>query len=103
MNPKHHSPSVDGACRGRASCVTARGMKPQIRPRPTPRPTRPTRPKPAPQFYSDSEAAAILAVSPSMIRKLRRLGKLEHVYIGRAVRISAAALQAFIDGLRGAQ
>lgn len=76
-------------------------MRAQHRQATTNSPQRPTRPRPAPQFYSDSEAAAILAVSPSMIRKLRREGKLPFIAIGRSVRIDARALQAFVDGLRG--
>ena len=80
-----------------------RCMKAQQRRADTARPTRPTRQKPAPLFYSDSEAAALLAVSPSMIRKLRRQGALACVYIGRAARIPASALATYVDGLRGAQ
>lgn len=55
------------------------------------------------EFFSDAEVAIKLGVSPSYVRKLRREGKLPFVAIGRSVRIDARALQAFVDGLRGAQ
>lgn len=77
-------------------------MRSQARPHSPERTARrSTRARPTPLFYSDAEAAALLSISVSMIRKLRRLGKLEHVYIGRSARIPAQALAAFCDGLRG--
>ncbi|WP_131764618.1 excisionase family DNA-binding protein [Candidatus Protofrankia californiensis] len=47
------------------------------------------------------EAAESLAVSRSTVYELLAVGVLESVYIGRSRRIPRAALDAYVDRLRG--
>ncbi len=51
-----------------------------------------------PLLLKVNEAAARLAISPSMLRKIVREGRLGHVRVGRALRITEGALDKFVAG-----
>jgi excisionase family DNA binding protein len=53
--------------------------------------------EPSPEtMYDVSEAAKRMGISPHTVRKLIRLGELEHYRIRRAIRISEAQIQAYL-------
>lgn len=79
-------------------------MRATRRREPDARPTRSTRPPrrtPPPRLLlDDREVASMLAISPAMVGKLRRLGELPEIRIGRAVRVPAEAVTAYLDRVR---
>lgn len=66
------------------------------------RPTRATRRSTPPVLLDDRAIAEMLSISPSMARKLRRLGELPEVRIGAAVRVRATDVVAYLDRVSGA-
>ncbi len=66
----------------------------------TTRPARPRRTTP-PVLLDDRTVAEMLSLSPSMVRKLRRLGELPEVRIGAAVRVRATDVTAYLDRVAG--
>lgn len=58
---------------------------------------KPLRPRPGDFLLSDEEARARLGLSLTQVRRLRRAGDLTVVRIGRAVRVTASSVDAFIE------
>lgn len=59
-------------------------------------PRTPLRPKPGDTLLTDDEARSRLGLSLTQVRRLRRAGDLTSVRIGRAVRVTASSVDAFI-------
>lgn len=51
-------------------------------------------------MLSDADIARRLAISPSMARKLRKMGALGYVMIGRLPRVSETDLAAYLGRVR---
>lgn len=49
------------------------------------------------QMYDVTAAAKRMGISPHTVRKLVRIGALEHYRIGRAIRISEGQIQAYLQ------
>lgn len=58
---------------------------------------KPLRPRPGDFLLSDEEARTRLGLSLTQVRRLRRAGDLTVVRIGRAVRVTASSVDAFIE------
>lgn len=77
-------------------------MRRQTRtPTPHTRPARTPRPRTPPVLLDDRAIAEMLSISPSMARKLRRLGELPEVRIGAAVRVRASDVLAYLERCAG--